>query len=51
LPLKEWLNGKIHREGQRYRAADLAVAVTGEPLNPRYLLKHLTGKFGGLYGV
>jgi carboxypeptidase Taq len=51
LPLKEWLNRKIHREGQRYRAADLAVAVTGEPLNPGYLLNHLTEKFGALYGV
>jgi carboxypeptidase Taq len=51
LPLKEWLNRKIHREGQRHRATDLAVAVTGEPLNPSYLLSHLTGKFGELYGV
>jgi carboxypeptidase Taq len=51
LPLKEWLNRKIHREGQRHRAADLVVAVTGEPLTPRYLLDHLSAKFGALYGV
>jgi carboxypeptidase Taq len=51
LPLKEWLNRKIHREGQRYRAADLVGAVTGEPLNPRYLLQHLTQKFGALYAL
>ncbi|OGB93226.1 MAG: peptidase M32, partial [candidate division NC10 bacterium RBG_16_65_8] len=51
LPLKEWLNRKIHREGQRYRAADLVTAVTGEPLNPEYLLRHLRQKFGELYGL
>jgi carboxypeptidase Taq len=51
LPLKEWLNQKIHREGQRYRAVDLVAAVTGEPLNPAYLLRHLQEKLGPLYGV
>jgi carboxypeptidase Taq len=51
LPLKEWLNQKIHREGQRYRAVDLVAAVTGEPLNPAHLLRHLREKLGTLYGV
>lgn len=51
LPLKEWLHRKIHREGRRYRAAELVVAVTGEPLTPRHLLSHLTEKYGALYGV
>jgi carboxypeptidase Taq len=51
LPLKQWLNRKIHREGQRHRAADLVVAVTGEPLSPRYLLRYLADKLGPLYGV
>jgi carboxypeptidase Taq len=51
LPLKDWLNRKIHREGQRYRAADLVAAVTGEPLNPSYLLRHLTEKLGTQYGL
>ena len=50
-PLLEWLRAKIHREGQRYRAGDLVKVVTGEPLNHRYLLDHLRGKFGPLYGV
>ena len=35
----------------RDAAADLAIAVTGEPLNPRYLLRHLTEKLGTLYGL
>jgi carboxypeptidase Taq len=51
LPLQEWLNRKIHREGQRYRAGDLVAAVTGEPLNPGYLLGHLREKLGTLYGL
>jgi carboxypeptidase Taq len=51
LPLRAWLNRAIHREGQRYRAADLVVAVTGEPLNPGHLLRHLTEKFEALYGL
>lgn len=51
VPLREWLNQKIHREGQRNRAVDLVVAVTGEPLNPAYLLRHLQEKLGPLYGV
>jgi carboxypeptidase Taq len=51
LPLKAWLNRKIHREGQRYRGADLVAAVTGEPLNPEYLLRHLRQKFRSLYGI
>ena len=51
VPLKKWLNQKIHREGQRNRAVDLVAAVTGEPLNPAYLLRHLREKLGTLYGV
>lgn len=49
--LKAWLNRKIHGEGQRYRAADLVAAVTGEALDPGYLLGHLREKFGKLYAL
>jgi carboxypeptidase Taq len=51
LPLTAWLRRTIHREGQRYRAADLVAAITGEPLNPGYLLRHLAEKFEVLYGL
>jgi carboxypeptidase Taq len=51
LPLKDWLSRKIYCEGQRYRSADLVVAVTGEPLNPGYLLRHLKSKLEPLYGI
>lgn len=50
-PLREWLRQRIHRQGQRLRAADLVVAVTGRPLAAHPLLDHLRTKFGELYGV
>ena len=50
-PLLGWLQAKIHRLGQRHRAADLVRVVTGEPLHHRYLLGHLRGKFGPLFGI
>jgi carboxypeptidase Taq len=50
-PVKEWLTAKIHRQGQRYRAADLVVAVTGRPLSPGPFLDHLRGRYGPLYGI
>ncbi len=49
--LKVWLNDKIHRHGQRYRAPDLCRRVTGRPLSPEPLLRHLRGKYGPLYGI
>lgn len=49
--LKGWLNEKIHRPGQRYRAADLCRRVTGKPLSPRPLLAYLRQKYAPLYGI
>jgi carboxypeptidase Taq len=49
--LKGWLNEKIHRPGQRYRAADLCQQVTGKPLSHKPLLTYLRRKYGPLYGI
>ena len=49
--LKGWLNEKIHRQGQRWRAATLCEKVTGRPLSHKPLLDYLRGKYGPLYGV
>jgi carboxypeptidase Taq len=46
-----WLREKIHRQGKRYRPRELVKAVTGESLNPEYLIKYLTKKFGDLYDL
>lgn len=49
--LKEWLNDNVHRHGARYPADVLCERVTGEPLGPDPLLRHLEGKLRPLYGV
>ncbi len=49
--LKGWLNQKIHRLGQRYRAEKLAEVVTGKPLSHQPLMAYLKAKYGKLYGV
>jgi carboxypeptidase Taq len=50
-PLKEWLNAKIHRQGQRHRAADLVASLTGRPLSHRPLVEYLEAKYAPLYGL
>jgi carboxypeptidase Taq len=50
-PLLDWLRQKIHREGQRYSAAELVERVTGRPLSHEPLIEHLRGKLGPLYGI
>jgi carboxypeptidase Taq len=48
-PLKQWLNENIHSKGQCYAAAELVQLVTGQPLSPAPLMRHLQGKLGPLY--
>lgn len=50
-PLKKWLNENIHHPGQCYTAAELIQRVTGQPLSPAPLMRHLRGKLGPLYGL
>jgi carboxypeptidase Taq len=50
-PLKRWLNEKIHKSGQRYRAEKLVEVVTGKPLSHRPLMDYLKTKYGQLYGI
>ena len=50
-PLRNWLGERIHQQGQRYSAAELVERVTGEPLSPEPLIKHLRSKLGPLYGI
>jgi len=51
LPIRTWLNEKIHREGRCFRARDLVKHVTGEGLNPNYFVTYLKEKFGPIYNV
>ncbi len=45
-PLREWLRDKIHSQGSRYLPKDLVKEVTGENMNPRYLIEYLERKYG-----
>jgi len=49
LPLKKWLNKKIHRWGRQYQSEDLIRRITGETLNPLYFIEELNEKFGDIY--
>jgi carboxypeptidase Taq len=46
-----WLREKIHRQGQRYRAADLVERVTGSRPDHRPLIDGLRRKYAELYGI
>ncbi|HSQ57602.1 MAG TPA: carboxypeptidase M32, partial [Gemmata sp.] len=49
--LRDWLIRKIHRHGQRYRAADLCRRTTGASLSPEPFMHYLNEKCGKLYGI
>jgi len=51
LPLKEWLNEKIHRRGRQYSPSRLIELVTSKPLSAEALLRHLRSRFSPLYGL
>src|SRR5579883_1330774 len=46
-----WLREKVHRQGQRYRPADLIERITGSRPDHRALIASLRGKYAELYGV
>jgi carboxypeptidase Taq len=43
-PLLKWLRKNIHQEGGRYYPEELIKKVTGEGLNPKYLIAYLLNK-------
>ncbi len=47
--LKNWLNEKVHRPGQRYRAGTLCERITCKPLSHKPLVSYLRGKYAPLY--
>jgi carboxypeptidase Taq len=46
-----WLRTNIHQYGSLYWPEELIQEVSGEPLNPKYFLEYIKGKYGKLYGV
>jgi carboxypeptidase Taq len=49
LPLKKWLNQKIHCWGRTFPTEELVRRVTGEPLNPSYFIRYLEEKVKEIY--
>jgi carboxypeptidase Taq len=49
--LLDWLRTKVHREGQRYRSADLIEQITGSKPDQRYLVQSLRQKYTELYAL
>lgn len=45
LPVRDWLNDKIHKHGCLYRPMALIEDVTGESLKPAFLLNHLEERY------
>jgi len=50
-PLLAWLRERIHAHGKRYRAGELCERVTGKPLSPEPLLRHLRARASQVYGI
>jgi carboxypeptidase Taq len=49
LPLKLWLNDKIHRHGRLLGAEELCKSVTGEGLHFEHFHQYLSGKLAQVY--
>jgi len=49
MPIKNWLNGKIHRQGRLFSPQELVQQVTGEGLNPDCFVDYLKKKYGAIY--
>ncbi|MGZ8383360.1 MAG: carboxypeptidase M32 [Nitrospira sp.] len=49
LPLRRWLEQKIHRWGRMFTPDHLARRVTGSGVDPEPFLRYLEGKYGALY--
>ena len=49
IPLKGWLNDRVHRWGRQYTSAELLQRVTGKSLTPEPFIQDLEQKFGALY--
>jgi len=51
LPLRNWLNEKIHRVGRSENAAEIVERVCGGPLDASHFVAYLTQKYGEIYAV
>jgi carboxypeptidase Taq len=50
VPLRDFLRERVYGHGGRMLPAELIEKITGGPLDPAPLLRHLRAKFGEIYG-
>ncbi len=51
LKIKEWLSEKIHKYGKLLTPAEILMDVTGEEINPEYLVEYLESKYKAIYNL
>jgi carboxypeptidase Taq len=51
LPIKEWLSEQIYQYGKLLTPSEIIMKVTGEELNPEYLVDYLEDKYKAVYGI
>jgi carboxypeptidase Taq len=51
VPLRDWLQRKVHRPGRMYPAAELIKRATGRKPSPKPFLDYIETRFGELYGL
>lgn len=51
LPIKKWLNEKIHQFGKTKKPLEIIQDVTGERLTADYLTRYLVDKYSALYAL
>ncbi len=49
LKIKEWLAENIHKHGKLLTPAEILKSVTGEEINPKYLIDYLESKYKEIY--
>lgn len=49
LPIKDWLSQQIYQYGKLLDPSEIVMKVTGEELNPDYLVKYLEEKYKQIY--
>ncbi len=49
--LREWLREKIHKIGKTQTPHEITLRVTGESLNPDYLINFLKERYSSIYSL
>ncbi len=51
IPVKDWLDDRIHTHGSLYFPKELLMKVTGEKLNSKHFINYLTKKYTKIYDL